>query len=228
VEGILCREVWSVVEEERGGSAVPFWQARPSESGNQTPREVTLTSVQLLLNKLAEDVYCKSAVGQIRTYLKACFEYATDEDLIEKNPTRKLDMPNIRKKSCERFQTVEELRALMSQASPREHVVLRILAVCELRAAEILVLRIEDFEGTQFRIDVRCAVCSVHWCHGRRAPGTSRASEGAPSRGFIGLPRVLATKTLLIAAEGESRLTPKASKLPCSAPTTRRRVIPEK
>jgi len=62
-------------------------------------------------------------------------------------------MPNIKKKSCERFLSVDELRALLSQASPREHVVLRILAVCGLRPAEILVLRIEDFEGTQLRID---------------------------------------------------------------------------
>ena len=46
--------------------------------GNQTPREVTLTSLQLLLNKLAEDGYRKSAVGQVRTYIKACFEYATE------------------------------------------------------------------------------------------------------------------------------------------------------
>jgi integrase len=44
-------------------------------------------------------------------------------------------------------------RALLSHASPREHVVLRILAVCGLRPAEILVLRIEDFEGAQLRID---------------------------------------------------------------------------
>lgn len=121
--------------------------------GNQAPREVTLTSLQLLLNKMAEDGYCKSGVGQIRTYIKACFEYATDEELIEKNPARKLVMPNIRKKSCERFLSVDELRALLSQASPREHVVLRILAVCGLRPAEILVLRIEDYEGTQLRID---------------------------------------------------------------------------
>jgi integrase len=62
-------------------------------------------------------------------------------------------MPNIRKKPCERFLTVDELRVLVAQASPREHVVLRILAVCGLRPAEILVLRIEDFEGTQLRID---------------------------------------------------------------------------
>jgi integrase len=32
-------------------------------------------------------------------------------------------------------------------------VVLRILAVCGLRPAEVLVLRIEDFEGSQLRID---------------------------------------------------------------------------
>ena len=121
--------------------------------GLQAPRDVTLTSLQLLLNKMAEDSYCKSAVGQIRTYIKACFEYATDEDMIEKNPARKLVMPNIKKKSCERFLTVSELRALLAEAPPREHLVLRILAVCGLRPAEVLVLRIEDYEEKQLRID---------------------------------------------------------------------------
>lgn len=61
------------------------------------------SSLQLLLNKMADDGYRKSAVGQIRTYIKACFGYATDEDMIQKNPARKLVMPNIQKKSCERF-----------------------------------------------------------------------------------------------------------------------------
>ena len=116
--------------------------------GKPTTREVTLTSLQLLLNKMAEDGYRKSAVGHVRTYLKACFEYATDEDLIQKSPARKLAMPNIQKKSCERFLSIDEFRALLSHASPREHLVLRILAVCGLRPAEILVLRMEDFEGT--------------------------------------------------------------------------------
>ena len=45
-------------------------------------------------------------------------------------------MPNIKKKSCERFLSMDELRALLSQASPREHVVLRTLAVCGLRPAD--------------------------------------------------------------------------------------------
>ena len=115
--------------------------------------KVTLTSLQLLLNKLAEHGYRKSAVGQVRTYIKACLEYATDEGIIQKSPARKLAMPNIRKKSSERFLSLDEFRALLSQASPREHLVLRILGVCGLRPAEVLVLRIEDFEATQLRID---------------------------------------------------------------------------
>jgi integrase len=49
--------------------------------------------------------------------------------------------------------TVEEMHSLLRVAPPREHLILRILAVCGLRAAEALVLRIEDFEGDQLRID---------------------------------------------------------------------------
>ena len=56
-------------------------------------------SLQLLLNKMAEDGYRKSAVGHVRTYLKSCFEYAADEDLIRKSPARKLAMPKIQTKS---------------------------------------------------------------------------------------------------------------------------------
>src|SRR2546430_11650556 len=47
--------------------------------GNQPPRQVTFTSLQLLLNKLAADGYGETSVGRIRTYIKACFEYATED-----------------------------------------------------------------------------------------------------------------------------------------------------
>ena len=153
LEGLLRREVWAVVEEDEGKPPVPFAKHVLPIVGSQPPREVTLTSLQLLLNKMADEGYRKSAVGQVRTYLKSCFEYAADEDLIQKSPARKLAMPNIQKKSCERFLSLDEFRALLSHASPREHLVLRILGVCGLRPAEVLVLRIEDFEGSQLRID---------------------------------------------------------------------------
>ena len=121
--------------------------------GQYSPRKITLTPLQLLVNKMAEDGYSRSAVKHIRTYLKACFEYAIDEDLIPKNPARKLALPNIHKKPCERFLSVAEVQALLTAASPREHLVVRILAVCGLRPGEALALRIDDFEGNQLRID---------------------------------------------------------------------------
>src|SRR5262249_33260594 len=121
--------------------------------GQCSPRKITLTPLQLRVNKMAEDGYSKSAVKHIRTYLKACFEYAIDEDLIAKNPARKLALPNIHKKLCERFLRVEEVQALLTAASPREHRVVRILAVCGLRPGEALALRIDDFEHNQLRID---------------------------------------------------------------------------
>src|SRR5260370_9259142 len=70
-----------------------------------------------------------------------------------KNRARNIAMPKIQKKSWELFLSIDEIRARLRIASPREHLILRILSVCGLRPAEILVLRIEDFEGTQLRID---------------------------------------------------------------------------
>lgn len=109
------------------------------------------THIAAVAGKLAEDGYSKSAVSQIRTYLKACFEYAADEGLIAKSPARKLVMPKIRKKACERFLSVEEFRALLSHAAPREHLVLRILGVCGLRPGRCQIVCVNAFS-----VDLNC------------------------------------------------------------------------
>jgi hypothetical protein len=65
--------------------------------GQQSPREITLTSLQLLVNKMADDGYRKSAVGKIRTYLRTCFEYAANEDLIQvRVPKVQLNVKSLR------------------------------------------------------------------------------------------------------------------------------------
>jgi site-specific recombinase XerD len=66
---------------------------------------------------MAENGYGETAVGKIRKCTKACFEYGIDEDLISKNPARKLEMPTIRKKICERFLSLEEISTLLSVAA---------------------------------------------------------------------------------------------------------------
>jgi site-specific recombinase XerD len=121
--------------------------------GKQRLEEISLSTLQSLVNKMAEDGYSKSSVRKVRLYLKASFEYAADEDLVTRNPARKLAMPKIRKTACRRYLSMEEIGSLLSEAEPREHLVLHILTACGLRPAEILVLRIEDFTGNQLRID---------------------------------------------------------------------------
>jgi integrase len=180
--------------------------------GSQRMRDVTLTPLQLLLNKMAEDGYRKSAVGQVRTYIKCCFEYATDEDLIPKSPARKLAMPNIKKKSSERFLSLDEFRSLLSQASPREHLVLRILAVCGLRPAEVLVLRVEDFEGTQLRIDEALKDRQK----GEARIGDTKTDE---SDNFVPVPPDLEREVRAWIATHPNRNDPRAFLFPSSAGT---------
>jgi histone H3/H4 len=64
---------WS--KKTRENLACLFGKHVLPEIGRQGMRDVTLTPLQLLLNKLAEERFSKSVVGQIRTYVKACFEY---------------------------------------------------------------------------------------------------------------------------------------------------------
>jgi len=71
--------------------------------GNQSPCVITLTSLQLLLNKMAEDAYRKSTVEKVRAHTRACFEYAMDENIIVKNPTRKLVMPTAERNLANAF-----------------------------------------------------------------------------------------------------------------------------
>ena len=92
-----------MVKEDTGRSPVPLCETRHPNRGNQPPREVTLTSLQLLLNKMAEDGYRKSAVEKVRTHTRACFEYAIDEELLQKDPARKLVMPNIKRNHANAF-----------------------------------------------------------------------------------------------------------------------------
>jgi integrase len=149
--------------------------------GSCPTRAVTLTSLQLLVNQLAERAFSKSTICHIRTYLKCCFEYAVDEDLLPRSPARKLAMPKVRKKPCERYLSVGEFRALLAVAAPRDHLILRILGVCGLRPAEVLVLRIEDFEGTQLRIDEALKECQT----GEERIGETKTQE---SDNFVPVP----------------------------------------
>jgi len=120
--------------------------------GNLESAQITLDPLQRLLNQVAQCGYRRSTLKHIRTYLKAAFEYAVDEGYMSRNPARKLELPKTQK-SRERFYSFVEMKRLLSVASGRENLVLRILLFCGLRPAELLALRIEDVGANQLRID---------------------------------------------------------------------------
>jgi hypothetical protein len=76
--------------------------------------------------------YGESALKTARTYMKAVFEFAIEEGLIARNPARKLILPEARE-PCERFLSMDEVRRLLTVATGREHLTLRLFFVGGLR-----------------------------------------------------------------------------------------------
>ena len=116
--------------------------------------DITPDPLHACINRLAAAGASISAVKQARTYLRAVLEYAIDEKIIETNPARKLVIPtNALPKPCVRFCSVDEIHRLISEASGREHLVLRIELNCGLRPSELFLLKDDDVEPTRLRID---------------------------------------------------------------------------
>jgi len=123
--------------------------------GAKRVAELSHDPLQALLNHVAERGESKSTLQKVRTYLNTALEYALSERLIVSNPARSLELPTklLKKKPCERFYSVEEAHRILSAATGREHLALRILLVCGLRAQELLALRDDDVMRTALRID---------------------------------------------------------------------------
>ncbi len=125
--------------------------------GARRVAELTRDPLQECLNQMAARGDSFSAVKKARTYITAALEFALDEQLIARNPGRKIEMPSKRlRRPCGRFLSLEEIRRLLSAAADvsfRERLIVRLFVVCGLRAQEMFVLRVEDIEQGILRID---------------------------------------------------------------------------
>lgn len=141
-------------------SAGPKKSRRPtilSMIGHRRVTELTRDPLQEHLNRMAARGDSFSAVKKARTYITAALEFALDEQLIGRNPGRKLELPSKRlPKRCGRFYSLEEVRRLLSAAAAasfRERLVVHLFVLCGLRAQELFVLRVDDIEPGILRID---------------------------------------------------------------------------
>ena len=146
--------------------------------GDRDIAALTHESVQAVLNHMAKMPlligrkkqytrlgYGESALKTARTYMKAVFEFAIEEGLTTRNPARKLILPTARK-PCGRFLSMDEVRRLLSVATGRERLTLRLLLVGGLRPAELFALRTDDIRSGVLRIDeaVKERECEATGC----------------------------------------------------------------
>jgi integrase len=107
------------------------------------------------LMRMAARGLSRSAIGNVRTYLKSALEFALDIELISKNPARgaKLVIPRALAKREKRVLSEDQARSLLAHAQGRERVILRLFLVGGLRAQELFALRADDVTAGRLRID---------------------------------------------------------------------------
>lgn len=125
--------------------------------GSRAAAEIVRGDVQLALNEIAADPRWRSGslVGKCLTHIRAVFEAAVDDKLLDHTPPlgrRKIKLPPVRKAS-DRFLSLEECQRLLEVAPPRDYLILRLFMVDGFRPAELFALRVNDVEPGRLRID---------------------------------------------------------------------------
>jgi integrase len=108
-------------------------------------------TLQMKANELASK-FSESVVEKYLVWTNAILEEALDQDLVSKNPARKLEKPQCRAVN-KRTATPAEIRVVMQCMEGRVRIVLMVSFVLGLRPGELLALRWDDVSETALRID---------------------------------------------------------------------------
>ncbi len=135
-------------------------------------------SLQMQANRLAEK-FSRSVVNKFVTWSRAILEEAVDEDLLLKNPAKKLEMPETREEN-KRFLTLKEIPVVLGKLPFREQLILRMSLVLGLRPGELFALRWDDIDGYSLQLDENTIDGKVY-----------PRLKTERSRGFVALPASL-------------------------------------
>jgi integrase len=91
-------------------------------------------------------------LGKCLSHIRAVFNFAIEDELLEHNPALRLDMPPTRKES-QRFLTPDEYIRLLTVAGQRDRLILRLFLVDGLRPGELFALRVNDIQTGELHID---------------------------------------------------------------------------
>lgn len=119
--------------------------------GKEPLSELDKFKCQMVLNKLADNDYSFSVVDHCRTMVKTILEEALDQELISKNPARKLETPQTREPEKPVLSNSDAKR-LFDALSSRDQLIALIASLCAMRPGEIFGLRWASWQGDHFQI----------------------------------------------------------------------------
>ena len=122
--------------------------------GGKSATELKRSDIQQAINDIAADPKSQSAstVKKCLTHIRAVFNFAIDDEVLEKNPALKAELPPTRRPDS-RFLTLPQCKRLLDVGSNRDQLIVRLFMVCGLRPSELFALRVDDVLDGELRID---------------------------------------------------------------------------
>ena len=175
--GIIAKETGRTTQPDPDLTFGWFWQYRflPVKEGAWSPntrssivgifdkhvlprfRDVRLKDlnrfdIQILLNELAK-TKSHSLVATVYTYFRSAVVEALDQEFLERNPCRKLTLPKVEHKPCERFLSLVEITQLDEHLKGKDQLIFRLFVLLGFRPGELFALRWDDLRPGAIRID---------------------------------------------------------------------------
>lgn len=102
-------------------------------------------AIERLLMRLADSGLSRQMVERVLVLLHAMLEEALDNDVILKNPTRRVQVPDCKPVNETRALTVEEVHRLWGSLEGSDYLMFRIMLLCGPRPNELFALKREDY-----------------------------------------------------------------------------------
>jgi integrase len=124
--------------------------------GHRRVDELTAMEIQIFVNGMVMNNASISLLNKVVEHLRAILDLAQELNLITRNPMRgytfKLEYKS-RKQKSERYLSLDECRALLSELSGRDHLIVRLFIQLGVRPEELFALRRNDVHDEFIRID---------------------------------------------------------------------------
>jgi integrase len=124
--------------------------------GHRRVEELTAMEIQIFVNGMVMNNASISLLNKVVEHLRAILDLAQELNLITRNPMRgytfKLEYKS-RKQKSERYLSLDECRALLSELSGRDRLIVRLFIQLGVRPEELFALRRNDVHDEFIRID---------------------------------------------------------------------------